>query len=146
MENARFELPSSKEHWMDFLVFMGAHHKRPLDEQILAFTQNPDAKALAEYDWWNDHRRWVKRGSKGIGLLREVNGSLRHYYVFDINDTGSRYPPPVLWELKPEHHAAVSGALNLTFRNEDEEPFIDIIYSLISTVEAIRPLSKIAKV
>ena len=59
-------------------------------------------------------RRWVKPGSKGIALIRKNGGGRPHLeYVFDVADTrpvrGAR--TPYLWQMKPEHHAAVVEAL-----------------------------------
>ena len=64
---------------------------------------------------WNKRmHRWVKAGSKGIALIHK-DGSGRPYleHVFDVGDTrpvrGAK--TPYLWELREEHHEAVSEAL-----------------------------------
>ena len=107
-------LTDSWQRWTAFLTTASRLYKYPFHEQLMIFAQRPDATACAEYDLWNDTmRRYVRRGSKGIALVDNSREKPRLRYVFDISDTGLRKNSrhPFLWELRPEHEAAVAQAL-----------------------------------
>ena len=107
-------LTDSWQKWTAFLTTASRLYKYPFHEQLMIFAQRPDATACAEYDLWNDTmRRYVRRGSKGIALVDNSREKPRLRYVFDISDTGLRKNSrhPFLWELRPEHEAAVAQAL-----------------------------------
>ena len=106
-------LTDSWQRWTAFLTTASRLYKYPFHEQLMIFAQRPDATACAEYDLWNDTmRRYVRRGSKGIALVDNSREKPRLRYVFDISDTGLRKNSrhPFLWELRPEHEAAVVQA------------------------------------
>lgn len=111
-------LTDSWQKWTAFLTTASRLYKYPFHEQLMIFAQRPDATACAEYDLWNDTmRRYVRRGSKGIALVDNSREKPRLRYVFDISDTGLRKNSrhPFLWELRPEHEAAVAQALTERF-------------------------------
>ena len=111
-------LTDSWQRWTAFLTTASRLYKYPFHEQLMIFAQRPDATACAEYDLWNDTmRRYVRRGSKGIALVDNSREKPRLRYVFDISDTGLRKNSrhPFLWELRPEHEAAVAQALTERF-------------------------------
>lgn len=111
-------LTDSWQKWTAFLTTASRLYKYPFHEQLMIFAQRPDATACAEYDLWNDTmRRYVRRGSKGIALVDNFREKPRLRYVFDISDTGLRKNSrhPFLWELRPEHEAAVAQALTERF-------------------------------
>ena len=111
-------LTDSWQRWTAFLTTASRLYKYPFHEQLMIFAQRPDATACAEYDLWNDTmRRYVRRGSKGIALVDNSREKPRLRYVFDISDTGLRKNSrhPFLWELRPEHEAAVVQALTERF-------------------------------
>ena len=63
-------LTKSYQRWTAFLTTASRLYKYPFPEQMMIFAQRPDATACAEYDLWNNTmNRYVRRGSKGIGLL-----------------------------------------------------------------------------
>ena len=118
----------SWQEWTAFLTTAARLYKYPFHEQLMIFAQRPDATACAEYDLWNDTmRRYVRRGSKGIALVDNSREKPRLRYVFDISDTGlrknSRYP--FLWELRPEHEAEVTAALEQRFGVQPEHNLAD---------------------
>ena len=41
--------------WTEFLSTASRLYKYPYHEQLLIYTQRPDATACAEYNLWNDH-------------------------------------------------------------------------------------------
>ncbi|MFR3923334.1 MAG: hypothetical protein ACLTYN_16650, partial [Dysosmobacter welbionis] len=86
-----------------------------------------------EYDLWNDTmRRYVRRGSKGIALVDNSREKPRLRYVFDISDTGLRKNSrhPFLWELRPEHEAAVAQALAERFGAPPENNLAEQLESI----------------
>lgn len=102
-------------------------------EQLMIFAQRPDATACAEYDLWNDTmRRYMRRGSKGIALVDNSREKPRLRYVFDISDTGLRKNSrhPFLWELRPEHEAAVAQALAERFGTPPENNLAEQLESI----------------
>ena len=96
-------LSKSPYNWMAFLKTSAYMFKYDFADQLLIYTQKPDAKACASFETWNEkHSRWIRKGSKGIALLNDDN-TLR--YVFDIKDTRSpSFKPLHLWrvEIKDE--------------------------------------------
>ena len=132
-------LTDSWQRWTAFLTTASRLYKYPFHEQLMIFAQRPDATACAEYDLWNDTmRRYVRRGSKGIALVDNSRENPRLRYVFDISDTGLRKNSrhPFLWELRPEHEAAVAQALTERFgappENNLAEQFESIAAQLVS--------------
>ena len=126
-------LTDSWQKWTAFLTTASRLYKYPFHEQLMIFAQRPDATACAEYDLWNDTmRRYVRRGSKGIALVDNSRGKPRLRYVFDISDTGLRKNSrhPFLWELRPEHEAAVAQALTERFGAPPENNLAEQLESI----------------
>ena len=118
----------SWQEWTAFLTTAARLYKYPFHEQLMIFAQRPDATACAEYDLWNDTmRRYVRRGSKGIALVDNSREKPRLRYVFDISDTGLRKNSrhPFLWELRPDHEAEVTAALEQRFGVQPEHNLAD---------------------
>ncbi len=104
------QITASREQWTDFLRLSGRLYKYPFAEQLLIYAQRPEAKACAEYDFWNSRmQRYVRRGSKGIALIDESGSQPRLKYVFDVSDTGGRRKP-YLWQYDETKHQDVVGA------------------------------------
>ena len=126
-------LTDSWQRWTAFLTTASRLYKYPFHEQLMIFAQRPDATACAEYDLWNDTmRRYVRRGSKGIALVDNSREKPRLRYVFDISDTGLRKNSrhPFLWELRPEHEAAVAQALTERFGTPPENNLAEQLESI----------------
>ena len=126
-------LTDSWQRWTAFLTTASRLYKYPFHEQLMIFAQRPDATACAEYDLWNDTmRRYVRRGSKGIALVDNSREKPRLRYVFDISDTGLRKNSrhPFLWELRPEHEAAVAQALTERFGAPPENNLAEQLESI----------------
>ena len=126
-------LTDSWQRWTAFLTTASRLYKYPFHEQLMIFAQRPDATACAEYDLWNDTmRRYVRRGSKGIALVDNSREKPRLRYVFDISDTGLRKNSrhPFLWELRPEHEAAVAQALAERFGTPPENNLAEQLESI----------------
>ncbi len=64
------------------------NYKCRFDEQLLIFTQRPDATAVLEIEKWNNRfNRWVNKGATGIAVFDNRNPqSKRLKYYFDLAD------------------------------------------------------------
>ena len=90
-------LTKSQQNRTAFLITAARLYKYPYHEQLMIYSQCPEATACAEFDVWNTRMgRYIKRGSKGIFLSDGKNAR----YVFDVSDTGTRdrNRPFNLWE------------------------------------------------
>ena len=104
-------LTRSSQNWTVFLTTAARLYKYPYHEQLMIYSQRPDATACAEFDVWNKRvGRYVKRGSKGI----MVAGEKGVRYVFDVSDTGARNKekPFRLWEFSDEYGQIIQNMLS----------------------------------
>ena len=72
------------EDYVSFLETASRLYKYSFKDQILIHAQRSDAVACAEYDTWGREditNRYVKRGSKGIALIKEENGQAKLRYT-----------------------------------------------------------------
>ena len=102
------QITGSRERWTDFLATAGRLYKYPFEEQLMIYTQRPDATACAPLETWNKPmNRYVRKGSKGIALIDTTGDKPVLRYVFDVSDTEdgwrNRAHRPFIWEMKPEH-------------------------------------------
>ena len=118
-DNAARQVTSSYQEWTAFLSTAGRLYKYPFPEQLMIYTQRPEATACAEWDFWNQRmRRYIRRGSKGIVLLDTSRGRPALRYVFDVADTSRKDEKglnPNLWQYREEHRDAVTAALESRF-------------------------------
>ena len=117
-EEAAKHITGSREQWTSFLSTAARTYKYPYREQLMIFTQRPDATACAEYDLWNKTmRRYVRKGAKGIALVDLTGEYPKLRYVFDVSDTGARNNsrPVNLWTMKDEYVPAVQEALERAY-------------------------------
>ena len=108
------ELTRYWENWTDYLTTASRLYKYDFADQLMIYTQRPDATACASFDIWNKRmNRYVRRGSKGIALLDQSSGVPRLCYVFDVSDTGVRRNSrdPEVWQLGPDLVQPVSEML-----------------------------------
>jgi len=120
------QISGSYEEWISFLITAGRLYKYPFHEQLMIYTQKPDATACAEYDLWNTKmRRYIRRGSKGIALIDTSADNPRLKYVFDISDTGTRTNSrtPFLWSYQEKYKEDIASALKQRY-NISESPNI----------------------
>lgn len=98
-------ITSSPESWMTFLKTASWTYKYRFEDQILIYSQKPNARACADFDTWNQKmNRWIKKNTKGIALLNEKGHGIR--YVFDISDTRSPTNKPLhLWNIQEEYYS-----------------------------------------
>ena len=113
---------SGGEAYMDFLSTAARNHKYGFRDQLLIHAQRPDATACAEMGLWNQFRRWVNKGSKGIALLVDGPGYYKLRYVFDVSDTNSREGHQVpIWKVEPRMEEPLSQHLTELYSLETED-------------------------
>lgn len=121
-------LTRNLESWTGFLNTASRLYKYPFPDQILIHAQNPKSTAVADFDIWTKKmRRYVRRGSKGIALVRVNNGYPRIQYVFDVSDTGVKNNSYnlILWQYREEYREVVTKALENQFGIPCENGFPD---------------------
>jgi hypothetical protein len=111
------DISGSSENWTSFLITASNNYKYNFAEQILIFTQRPEATACADIDTWNKQvKRWVNKSAKGIALLSEVNGRCILRYVFDVSDTHNYYGTKLnLWKVEDEYENEIIESLESRF-------------------------------
>ena len=116
---------NTNEDWIHFLSFQSQFYNYSFGNAMLIYTQRPDATYLKGFKAWNQLGRYVKKGSKGIGILcplirkvevlkepketnvyndkeaeketKKVIAGFRVGYVYDLSDTdGDDSQLPVL--------------------------------------------------
>lgn len=118
MEERISALWKNPEDYVSFIETASRLYKYSFKDQILIHAQRPDAIACAEYDTWGREditNRYVKRGSKGIALIKEENGRAKLRYVFDFADTAAkdeRSRTPFFWKVTDENEDAVIKRLS----------------------------------
>ena len=115
---ATLRLTKDYRIWTEFLVTAGRVYKYEFLEQAMIFAQRPDAIACAEYDLWKKRmRRYVWRGTTGIGLVSYSGSEPYVRFVFDVTDTGEKKGAlyPDLWQYGRKHEPSVTTALESRF-------------------------------
>lgn len=107
------------KNWMAYLDVAARIYKYPFAEQLLIYAQAPYATAVATMEIWNKAmNRWIKRGSKGIGLI-DVSGRYdKVKYVFDITQTRCRYNlsrNPYIWDLSSQYYTEIKKFLQSVY-------------------------------
>lgn len=133
-ESALQRVTNSPAAWTAFLRAACRNYKCRFDEQILIYTQRPDATAVLEIEKWNKQfARWVNKGATGIAVFDdEHNGNYRLKHYFDIADTHeSRFSHPVsLWKMEQRYEAEVIESLENSFGElEDKSGFARALIS-----------------
>ena len=117
-DHATRSLTAQVADWCRFLLVAGRFYKYQFLDQVMIYTQRPHATACAEFDVWSVRmNRHIRRGSKGIALLRYRDGRPFIIYVFDIADTERRENgrDPMLWEYRAEYEPVVTVRLEEAF-------------------------------
>ena len=105
-KEALTDMCGSWPDWADFLTAAARLYKYPFDEQVMIYSQRPDATACASYELWNKRMgRYIRRGSTGIALVDNTEGKAHLHYVFDVSDTEvlQRSRSPWIWTLEDRH-------------------------------------------
>lgn len=127
--NTASAITRNRENWIAFLGTASKLYRYQFTDQLLIHAQRPKATACAEYDLWNKRMgRYIRRGSKGIGLVSLRNGRPSLRYVFDVADTGKRRDARVLfqWRYKNEYAGAVTNHLENYFGVKSKNGIIEL--------------------
>lgn len=101
-------MKSDGGEWQKFLDVCSGTYKYSFGNQVLIYVQNPNVSACAEYDVWNRCGRYVRRGARGIAVIKNAaDGTRRTGYVFDISDTGGKNFS--LWKAEVRDYRLLSG-------------------------------------
>ena len=110
------QITANSGNYMAFLNTAAHNFKYSFRDQLLIFAQKPDATACAQTDFWNEHGRWVNRGTTGIALLVDTERGYKLRHVFDMSDTNSREGRTIpIWQMKPQYEGAVIEALENSY-------------------------------
>ena len=111
------KVTKSVENWQSFLDSSSWNFKYDFDDQILIYSQRPDARACASIEEWNTKlKRWIKKGSNGIFVRDNSDSQFPFKIVFDISDTyNSRRTDYKLWDIKPEYENEIIDSLESNF-------------------------------
>ena len=125
-EEVAKDVAASPQEWMRFLNTASRLYKYTFPEQLLIYTQRPEATAVASMEIWNQKMyRWIKKGSKGIALIDNTSGpKTKLRYVFDVQDTykvRNLEKDPQLWNLPMEGEQLVADYLQEQLSLEDTE-------------------------
>lgn len=111
------QVTESGESWKAFLDSAAYTYNYAFPNQLLIFSQRPNATAVASIGYWNNKAlRWINRGSHGIALLDSHSNRGKLRYVFDIADThGREYVPQAMpWMVDNTNRQRVWEALKQT--------------------------------
>lgn len=111
------QVTENGESWKVFLDSAAYTYNYAFPNQLLIFSQRPNATAVASIDYWNNKAlRWVNRGSHGIALLDSHSSRGKLRYVFDIADTHGRehVPQAMPWTVDNTNRQRVWEALKQT--------------------------------
>ena len=99
--------------WGDFLKSSAWNYKYNFQNQLLIYSQRPEATACADFDVWNTRlHRYVVKGAKGIAILNDIGD--RVGAVFDVSDTRSPDDDVLkLWKLDDDNYVGVLSEINL---------------------------------
>ncbi len=117
-EDSSVIVTGSFANWASLMSTAGRFYKYSFLEALMIHLQRPEATACAEYSVWTGRmRRYVRRGAKGIGIIRLIDGKPTLRYVFDVADTGPRKDAlyPFLWELRDEYLPSITATLENEF-------------------------------
>lgn len=118
------EITKSEEHWLSFLDSSSWNFKYDFADQVLIYTQRPDARACATMEVWNKKvKRWVNKNADFIFIFsKNENSQFPFELVFDVSDThNARNTEYKLWSIKPEYEQEIVETLESNFGAETEE-------------------------
>ena len=123
-----------EKSWLSFLDTASYMFKYNFTNQILIYAQRPDARACAEFDYWNERmNRWINKGAKGIALIDDTKRYSGLRYVFDISDTRSRHHQELkLWSINESMYDDVIESLVNTYGIIEDEHDLGNAYLLIA--------------
>ena len=119
-DNTLSELSADPEKWAHFLSKSSYNFRLRFDQQVLLYSQAPNATIVATSDQWYKMYRPIKANSKSIVVFDDKdgrNGRYVRYYEQRATRTLSKSQPIPLWEMKRGYKGVVSDALRATFED-----------------------------
>ena len=82
------EVTKDAESWKRFLESAAYTYQNSFLNQLLIYDQRPEARAVAPMKYWNDKAHfWVRRGAKGIWVIKYGGAQATARVMFDLSDT-----------------------------------------------------------
>ena len=130
------QISKNPDDWMSFLECAAMNYKYPFNDQVLIYTQRPEAVACAKIEAWNKQvGRWVNRGAKGIALLSEDNGYTNLRYVFDISDTNSKFGKSFrLWSVPKPYEVDIIESLENKYGELEDKSSLGLAIKSVSKI------------
>lgn len=106
-------LTRNRTEWMGLLSSVSKFYKMSFDKNVLIYVQRPDAGLLAtKLGWERQTGRYLKAGSKGIGVVDMNNPKATLAYYFDLADTrgsyeGFRKAMSAVWSLERQYQPEI---------------------------------------
>lgn len=102
---------SDEANWKRFLAFASNMYTRSFHNVSLIYAQRSDASMIASYSEWQNAKRYVSRGTKGIAVINDNGDRPKIDYLYDIKDTrGASIPHR--WRFHKENEKAVLNELS----------------------------------
>ncbi len=106
-------LTQNRTEWMGLLSSVSKYYKMSFDKNVLIYVQRPDAGLLATKAGWEKQTgRYLKAGSKGIGVVDMNDPKATLAYYFDLADTrgsyeGFRKAMSAVWSLERQYQPEI---------------------------------------
>ena len=106
---------------MGLLSSVSKYYKMSFDKNVLIYVQRPDAGLLAtKMGWEKQTGRYLKAGSKGIGVVDMNNPKATLAYYFDLADTrgdyeGFRRAMSAVWSLERQYQPEILDRFHKQF-------------------------------
>ncbi len=122
----------NSQAWQNFLSSACRNYKSRFDEQLLIYTQRPDATAVLELaDWNTKFNRWVNKDSKGIAVFDQKGRKNTLKYYFDLSDTHEGYygsKPVPIWQMSERYEQEVIERLSDRFGDIQNNSLVSALY------------------
>ena len=110
---------------MGLLSSVSKYYKMSFDKNVLIYVQRPDAGLLAtKMGWEKQTGRYLKAGSKGIGVVDMNNPKATLAYYFDLADTrgdyeGFRRAMSAVWSLERQYQPEILDRFHKQFGTDE---------------------------
>lgn len=118
-------LTQNRTEWMGLLSSVSKYYKLSFDKNVLIYVQRPDAGLLAtKMGWERQTGRYLKAGSKGIGVVDMNNPKATLAYYFDLADTrgdyeGFRKAMNAVWSLERQYQPEILRRFHEQFQTDE---------------------------
>ena len=119
-------LTQNRTEWMGLLSSVSKFYRMSFDKNVLIYVQRPDAGLLATKAGWEKQTgRYLKAGSKGIGVVDMNNPKATLAYYFDLADTRGDYESfckamRAVWLLERQYQPEILRRFHEKFGTDGE--------------------------